>query len=162
MAESREAIGVTEERIHHPETLLIVDDEIAFLGGINIGDEIVDKGANLGWADLALAIRGPLCARLGAMIRHEALVETVDPILMHSEVAPCDGNRDVGAISVGSPYQQSTAGAAFDHHQCCRGLHRNHDPWVGPVSVRQDVGSEGNFRHLFSAIVTPGKGLGPR
>jgi cardiolipin synthase len=53
--------------------LLIVDDEIAFLGGINIGDENLDEGAYPGWADLALAIRGPQCARLGAMIRREPL-----------------------------------------------------------------------------------------
>ena len=51
--------------------ILLVDDEVAFLGGINIGDENVADGARLGWADLALEIRGPQCARLGAMIRHQ-------------------------------------------------------------------------------------------
>jgi len=51
--------------------ILLVDDEVAFLGGINIGDENVGEGARLGWADLALEIRGPQCARLGQMIRHE-------------------------------------------------------------------------------------------
>ncbi|MDH5670612.1 MAG: phospholipase D-like domain-containing protein [Myxococcales bacterium] len=63
--------------------LLIVDDEIAFLGGINIGDENVDKGAYLGWADLALAIRGPQCARLGAMIRREALGPVNSSLRIH-------------------------------------------------------------------------------
>jgi cardiolipin synthase len=53
--------------------LLLVDDEIAFLGGINIGDENLDEGARPGWADLALAIRGPQCAHLGAMIRRRPL-----------------------------------------------------------------------------------------
>jgi cardiolipin synthase len=53
--------------------ILLVDDEVAFLGGINIGDENVDEGAYRGWADLALAIRGPQCARLGAMIRRQPL-----------------------------------------------------------------------------------------
>lgn len=53
--------------------ILLVDDEVAFLGGINIGDENLDVGARRGWADLALAIRGPQCARLGAMIRREPL-----------------------------------------------------------------------------------------
>ena len=51
--------------------ILLVDDEVAFLGGINIGDENVGEGKRLGWADLALEIRGPQCARLGQMIRHE-------------------------------------------------------------------------------------------
>jgi cardiolipin synthase len=51
--------------------VLLVDDEVAFLGGINIGDENVDHGVRLGWADLALEIRGPQCAYLGQMIRRE-------------------------------------------------------------------------------------------
>lgn len=33
--------------------ILLVDDEIAFLGGLNIGDENVGAGTRLGWADLA-------------------------------------------------------------------------------------------------------------
>lgn len=49
--------------------ILLVDDEVAFLGGINIGDENVDQGVKLAWADLALEIRGPQCAHLGAMTR---------------------------------------------------------------------------------------------
>jgi cardiolipin synthase A/B len=53
--------------------ILLIDDEVAFLGGINIGDENVDDGVRLGWADLALEIRGPQCARLGQMIRLEPL-----------------------------------------------------------------------------------------
>ena len=51
--------------------LLLVDDEVAFLGGINIGDENLDAGAAPGWADLALEIRGPQCAELGRLIRRE-------------------------------------------------------------------------------------------
>jgi cardiolipin synthase len=51
--------------------ILLVDEEVAFLGGINIGDENVDQGMRLAWADLALEIRGPQCAHLGQMIRRE-------------------------------------------------------------------------------------------
>jgi cardiolipin synthase len=51
--------------------ILLVDDEVAFLGGINIGDENLGAGARPGWADLALEIRGPQCAHLGQMIRRE-------------------------------------------------------------------------------------------
>jgi len=51
--------------------ILLVDDEVAFVGGINIGDENVGAGVRLSWADLALEIRGPQCARLGQMIRRE-------------------------------------------------------------------------------------------
>jgi cardiolipin synthase A/B len=51
--------------------ILLIDDEVAFLGGINIGDENVDHGVRLAWADLALEIRGPQCAHLGQMVRGE-------------------------------------------------------------------------------------------
>ncbi len=51
--------------------LLLVDEEVAFLGGINIGDENLNGDARLGWADLALEIRGPSCAALRKMIRRE-------------------------------------------------------------------------------------------
>lgn len=51
--------------------ILLVDNEVAFLGGINIGDENLGEGKRLGWADLALEIRGPQCTRLGQMIRRE-------------------------------------------------------------------------------------------
>jgi len=51
--------------------VLLVDDEVAFLGGLNIGDENLTEGSRLAWADLALEIRGPQCTRLGMMLRHE-------------------------------------------------------------------------------------------
>jgi cardiolipin synthase len=51
--------------------ILLVDDEVAFLGGINIGDENVAARGRPGWADLALEIRGPPCAYLGQTIRRE-------------------------------------------------------------------------------------------
>lgn len=51
--------------------ILLVDDEVAFLGGINIGDENVDARGHPSWADVALEIRGPQCAYLGQTIRRE-------------------------------------------------------------------------------------------
>jgi cardiolipin synthase len=52
--------------------VLVVDDEVAFLGGINIGDEYgaaPGGGAPGGWADLAAELEGPACAFLGARLR---------------------------------------------------------------------------------------------
>ena len=63
--------------------LLLVDDEIAFLGGINIGDENLHEGGYPGWADLALAICGPQCARLGAMIRRRPLGPVNSALRIH-------------------------------------------------------------------------------
>ncbi len=53
--------------------ILVLDDELAFIGGINIGDEYRNAPDRVGWADLALAIRGPAVARLGRRIRREEL-----------------------------------------------------------------------------------------
>jgi cardiolipin synthase len=52
--------------------ILVVDHAVAFLGGINIGGENLGDDLQAGWADLALEIRGPQCARLGRLIRRES------------------------------------------------------------------------------------------
>nr|WP_211193812.1 phospholipase D-like domain-containing protein [Pyxidicoccus fallax] len=48
--------------------ILLVDDAVAFLGGINIGDEYAAHGDEPGWADLALELRGDICRQLGARL----------------------------------------------------------------------------------------------
>ena len=53
--------------------ILVVDDEVAYIGGINIGDEYQTTVERVGWADLALEIRGPAALRLGRRIRKEPL-----------------------------------------------------------------------------------------
>lgn len=62
--------------------ILLVDDEVAFLGGINIGDENVADAEGPGWADLALEIRGPQVAALAKRLRlrrgaHKPLVTSL-------------------------------------------------------------------------------------
>jgi cardiolipin synthase len=51
--------------------ILLVDDTVAFLGGINISDEYADDDERAGWADLAVQIEGPASARLGQRLRRE-------------------------------------------------------------------------------------------
>lgn len=48
--------------------ILLVDDAVAFLGGINIGDAYAANGDVPGWADLALELRGDICQQLGATL----------------------------------------------------------------------------------------------
>ena len=59
--------------VRNHRKLLLVDDEVAFLGGINIGDEYASNDTRLGWADLALQIRGPAAVRLGKRLRREKI-----------------------------------------------------------------------------------------
>jgi cardiolipin synthase len=48
--------------------LLLVDDRLAFLGGLNFLNRFL---GDHGWADLAVEIQGPACADLGHRLRHE-------------------------------------------------------------------------------------------
>lgn len=48
--------------------ILLVDDAVAFLGGINIGDAYANHGDVQGWADLAVELRGDICRQLGAKL----------------------------------------------------------------------------------------------
>jgi cardiolipin synthase len=80
-------------RIHNPLTsvflgrfwrnhrkLLLVDDAVAFLGGINIGDHYAAQEGRPGWADLALELRGDICARLGARLNAGASTLEAGPV----------------------------------------------------------------------------------
>jgi cardiolipin synthase len=53
--------------------ILLVDDQVAFIGGINIGDAYAGVDGEPGWADLALELRGEICAQLGAKLRAGAV-----------------------------------------------------------------------------------------
>lgn len=63
--------------------VLLVDDEVAFVGGINIGDENVDNSARRGWADVAIEIRGPQCTWLGQWVRNLPAVEVRSALRIH-------------------------------------------------------------------------------
>lgn len=61
--------------------LLLVDDEVAYLGGINIGDEYEVAGeAPAAWADLAAELRGPICGWLGRRLRRQQVRPLAGPV----------------------------------------------------------------------------------
>jgi cardiolipin synthase len=63
--------------------LLLVDERIAFVGGINVGDEYGVDGGAVGWADLAAEIRGGACTRLARELRREKVQEPQGAIRVH-------------------------------------------------------------------------------
>lgn len=92
LAGTLRAAGI-QVRIHNPLTsvflgrfwrnhrkLLLVDDTVAFLGGINIGDHYATEEGRPGWADLALELRGELCARLGTRLTAGASTLVAGPV----------------------------------------------------------------------------------
>ncbi|HZI13771.1 MAG TPA: phospholipase D-like domain-containing protein [Myxococcus sp.] len=60
--------------------ILLVDDTVAFLGGINIGDAYAASGDGPGWADLALELRGDICRQLWAKLHAGASELTSGPV----------------------------------------------------------------------------------
>ncbi|MCY1081688.1 phospholipase D-like domain-containing protein [Archangium lansingense] len=93
LADTLRMAGI-ELRIHNPLTsvllmgrfwrnhrkILLVDDSVAFLGGINIGDHYAAEEGRPGWADLALELRGDICAQLGARLNAGASALTAGPV----------------------------------------------------------------------------------
>jgi cardiolipin synthase len=60
--------------------ILLVDDQVAYLGGINIGDAYQGTDEQPGWADLALELRGDICAQLGAKLHAGASHLSAGPV----------------------------------------------------------------------------------
>ena len=52
--------------IRNHRKLLVVDDEIAFVGGFNIAPEYLGDGVTRGWRDLGVALAGPMVRCLAA------------------------------------------------------------------------------------------------
>ncbi|PTL84132.1 phosphatidylserine/phosphatidylglycerophosphate/cardiolipin synthase family protein [Vitiosangium sp. GDMCC 1.1324] len=92
LSDTLRAAGI-KVRIHNPLTsvflgrfwrnhrkILLVDDTVAFLGGINIGDHYATQEGRPGWADLALELRGNICAQLGEKLNAGASTLSADPV----------------------------------------------------------------------------------
>jgi cardiolipin synthase len=65
--------------------LLLVDDELAYVGGINVADEY---GSDLApgvphWVDVALELRGPVAAAIAARLRGHRPPPPVGPVRVH-------------------------------------------------------------------------------
>jgi len=61
--------------------LLLVDDEVVFVGGINIGDEYERGGDGPdAWADVAAELRGPICRWLGSRLRGQRVRPMTGPV----------------------------------------------------------------------------------
>lgn len=74
--------------------LYIIDGEVAFVGGINIGDEYEGKDASLGnWKDLQIRLEGEVVNHLQEVFRHDWYFAT-EQALKIDAVAPPDEKND--------------------------------------------------------------------
>lgn len=63
--------------------LVVVDDELAIVGGFNLSDDYAGDGVASGWADCGLVLRGPAVAGLARSFdRMSALCDTTPPRAM--------------------------------------------------------------------------------
>jgi cardiolipin synthase len=60
--------------------ILLVDERVAFIGGINIGDEYMGADEEPGWADLVLELSGDICVQLRAKLQAGRVELTSGPV----------------------------------------------------------------------------------
>ena len=69
--------------VRNHRKVLLVDDEVAFIGGLNIADEYGPHARGAPWLDLELEIRGPACASLGRRLRGEHELQGGGSVRIH-------------------------------------------------------------------------------
>ncbi len=129
------ALDDREYPLHcHHEKLLIVDDDVAFVGGLDLTDLQADRWdtsahpprASLGWHDVAVRIRGPVVADVAAHFRSrwtEVTGETLPAAVAGPQVGPHRAQflrtipenvyrfRARGEFSILAEYRRALAGA---------------------------------------------------
>ncbi len=102
----RMALDAKERPFHcHHEKLVVVDDEVAFVGGIDLtsyqGDRLdtSDHPAreSVGWHDAAIRIRGPAVADVAAHIRLR-WAEVTHEVVAPSVATPAAGNVELQVV----------------------------------------------------------------
>jgi len=109
----RHGIAWFDRRDHRK--IAIIDNRVAFAGGMNIGDEYAGMGPSLNWRDMGVRIEGGAVASLHALFRESWQGET--PLLL-AESRPGDfttafGEDDVAIVSGSPHHNRSRIRAAF-------------------------------------------------
>jgi phosphatidylserine/phosphatidylglycerophosphate/cardiolipin synthase-like enzyme len=103
----RVALDARSRALHcHHEKLVIVDDEIAFVGGIDLtllgGDRYDTSGhparGRLGWHDAAARLRGPAVADVAAHFAGRWAEVTGEPLAQPPAAAPPAGDVEVQVV----------------------------------------------------------------
>jgi cardiolipin synthase len=102
---------------NHRKTL-VVDGDLAFLGGMNVGVEYLGQNARFGpWRDTHTAIEGPAADAIQLIFAedwHWATGETIDHLAWETRLAP-DGNMDALVLPSGPSDEFETCNLMFVH-----------------------------------------------
>lgn len=117
--------------------LAVIDGEIGYIGGFNIGVEYLGKGEFGHWRDSAVRIKGSavnaLCVRFGLDWKYASR----ENILAERRYYPeCDFEGDIPVqIVSGGPDMETTNGIAFQYMQMINQANESiliHTPYFGP------------------------------
>ena len=117
--------------------LAVIDGEIGYIGGFNIGVEYLGKGEFGHWRDSAVRIKGSavnaLCVRFGLDWKYASK----ENILAERRYYPeCDFEGDIPVqIVSGGPDMETTNGIAFQYMQMINQANESifiHTPYFGP------------------------------
>jgi cardiolipin synthase len=92
--------------VRNHRKLIVCDDDVAFVGGLNVAPEYAGDGVNEGWRDLALEVRGPLVARLAESFDEMRRRTGSRPLLSRFRRRPHTreaGDGDASAVLLGGP-----------------------------------------------------------
>ncbi len=86
--------------------LLVCDDDVAFVSGVNVAPEYAGDGVNEGWRDLGLEVRGPLVAWLADSFDEMRRRTEKRPLLSRLRRAPRASSATgspLGTVLLGGP-----------------------------------------------------------
>jgi cardiolipin synthase len=96
--------------------ILVVDDEVAFAGGINIGDDYADRAdGGRGWHDMHCRVRGPIVLDLAKLFRRVWINEGGD--MYPAPSAPPDTNGHGGALEWTPPPPGTSLARILDNRK---------------------------------------------
>lgn len=109
----RNGISWFDKRDHRK--IAVIDNRVAFTGGLNIGDEYAGGGKSLYWRDLGIRIEGDAVFELSRLFCESWQSETSSlPVARHlSGGATSSGSDDVAIVSGGPHHNRSRIRAAF-------------------------------------------------
>ncbi|MCG3178160.1 MAG: Major cardiolipin synthase ClsA [Phycisphaerae bacterium] len=86
--------------------IILVDGEVAFTGGINIGDEYVGDGdSHRHWRDTSVQVRGPVVARLAALFERQWRQVTGSRMIVGPVRRPDPVGEGVGIVLDSQPWK---------------------------------------------------------
>lgn len=82
--------------------IVVVDGDVAFTGGLNVGNEYLGRNARLGhWRDTFVRMRGPVVAEVQLSFAEDWLWAAEETLALNWEPAPCAGKMDALVVAPG-------------------------------------------------------------